>query len=152
MAALASYLLGFPLLEPGCSEQLDVTTFGWKLSDGQIEVDWDTPDNVSKVRYRVQHLLRGCSCKKGCTTRQCSCLKGGSKCGPGCTCRNCENVVYAPSNVEVETCIEEEEIEDDEALRQECFNEIVDDDSDDEVRDEDSVYSSGDEDIDVHDM
>lgn len=32
--------------------------------DGTLSIDWDAPENMSKVRERVQLLLRGCSCKK----------------------------------------------------------------------------------------
>ena len=131
-----------------CYTFLDVAKNGWNLNaDGEIEVDCDAPENIAKVRDRVQLLLRGCSCKKGCTTKRCSCLKAGKHCGPGCSCCNCENIVNTPPRVglevEVETSVEDDELEDDEVLRQEYFNEIVDGDeeividSDDETVDED---------------
>ena len=126
---------------------LDVTLFGWKLVNGVIEVDWDDPQNVSRVRERVQLLLHGCGCKKGCTTRRCSCVKSGKKCGPGCTCCNCANVVCGHSNVEELETVENAE---DEAIRQQYFNELVDDDNDEEeeVHNPDSEDSSVEEDID----
>ncbi len=71
------------------------------------------------------------------------------------SCRNCENIVNAPPRVgievEVETSLEDDELEDDEVLRQEYFNEIVDGDeemvidSDDEIVDEDDSNSSEDD-------
>ena len=73
------------------STVLDITCLGWKTSDGCLEIDWDDPLNCAKIRERVNLLLRGCSCKKGCDTRQCSCLKTGKICGPGCRCCNCKN-------------------------------------------------------------
>ena len=54
---------------------LDFTCFGWKINDGCLEIDWDDPLNVAEVCQRVQLLLCDCSCKKGCATRRCSCLK-----------------------------------------------------------------------------
>jgi len=44
--------------------------------------------------------MKGCSCKKGCTTMRCSCVKKGSPCGPGCNCRDC-NTTTVPDNTEV---------------------------------------------------
>lgn len=125
---------------------LDITLFGWKLHDGEIEVDWDHPQNVTRVRERVQLLLHGCGCKRGCSTRRCSCVKSGKKCGPGCTCCNCVNAVSGPSNVEE---LETVEIAEDEAIRQQYFNELVDDEDEEEVCNQDhSEDSSVDEDMD----
>ena len=72
----------------------------------------------------------GCSCKKGCATRGCSCLKAEQKCGPGCSCCNCENtfnaLIHVALEVEIETAgIETDEVEADEAQRQQYFNEII---------------------------
>lgn len=115
---------------------LDITAFGWKLSDGRIEMDWDDECNTSRVSDHVQLLLRGCGCKKGCNTRRCSCLKSGKHCGPGCTCRNCQNVA-STAGTEVAN-IEEDERENDEAIRQQYFEEMVDGDDDDEELEQDS--------------
>ena len=125
---------------------LDFTCFGWKINDGCLEIDWDDPLNVAEVRQHVQLLLCGCSCKKGCATRRCSCLKAEQKCGSGCSCCNCENTVNAlihvALEVEIETAgIETDEMEADEAQRQQYFNEIVEDEE------EDSENSSSDEDM-----
>lgn len=34
-----------------------------------------------------------CSCRRGCSTRTCSCFKDGGGCGPSCRCKgNCRNM------------------------------------------------------------
>ena len=35
--------------------------------------------------------MRGCKCRKGCTTARYGCQKKGSYCGPGCYCTDCTN-------------------------------------------------------------
>lgn len=95
---------------------LDVTHHGWKCVDGQVEIDWDAPENILKVQQNVRLLLRGCSCKKGCINRRCRCVKDGRKCGPGCSCHNCQNQAYVSTPAaEVECEVEEEELRQDEA-------------------------------------
>ena len=49
---------------------------------------------MKEVRERVEGLLKGCSCKTGCETRQCGCKKKNKKCGEGCNCLNCKNAEY----------------------------------------------------------
>ena len=66
--------------------------FGWKRSDGKLEVIWEVPENIAKVQQRIQYTFSGCKCKKGCGTRRCKCIKEGKKCGPGCRCLLCTNV------------------------------------------------------------
>ncbi len=56
-----------------------------------LTIDWDDPTNMQKVRDTVSLLLKGCSCKKGCGSKRCGCLRSGKKCGPGCNCSNCVN-------------------------------------------------------------
>lgn len=41
-----------------------------------------------------------CSCKSGCQSRRCACLKNKEPCGEECTCTHCENPL---NNVDVET-------------------------------------------------
>ncbi len=123
-----------------CCNVLDVTCFGWKVNDGSLEIDWEDQSNIAKVRDRVKLLLRGCSCKKGCDTRRCSCLKDGKKCGPGCRCCNCQN---SPAVHDAETHdIEEEEEEDNEASRQTCQNVMVIDEEDRYSTDQESDMNS----------
>ena len=56
---------------------------GWKIKEQSLVVEWDTEENIKGVQSRVALLLRGCGCKKGCDTRQCSCKRAGNECGPG---------------------------------------------------------------------
>ena len=62
---------------------LDISEYGWKVEGGVMEVDWDSEDNMQQIRARVHYLLKGCSCKKGCKNKCCSCLKRENHCGPG---------------------------------------------------------------------
>ena len=39
--------------------------------------------------------MKGCSCKKGCKTKQCGSRKKCSDCGPGCNCKGCTNLPVA---------------------------------------------------------
>jgi len=47
--------------------------------------------------------MKGCSCQKGCKTKQCGCRKNCSDCGPGCNCKGCTNLPVA-------TQIEDDEV------------------------------------------
>ena len=43
------------------------TDYGWSISeDGGLKIEWDTEEHVLAIRNQVQHLIRGCKCKKGC--------------------------------------------------------------------------------------
>ena len=65
---------------------------GWVINkDGQLNILWDTPENMQKVKQRVRLLMNGCGCKSGCRTGRCGCKKRSSVCGVGCHCINCEN-------------------------------------------------------------
>lgn len=52
-----------------------ITEYGWNINNDILTVDWDCEDNMKAVRERVEGLLKGCSCKTGCETRQCGCRK-----------------------------------------------------------------------------
>ena len=68
---------------------------GWlRVSDEELAIDWDSQDNIQRVRDRVSLLLKGCRCKSGCKTNRCSCRKKEKSCGPGCRCTNCENSIH----------------------------------------------------------
>lgn len=69
-----------------------LTDYGWKRSEGHLEVIWEVPENVLKVQARLDFAFSGCKCKTGCTTRRCKCLKQEKSCGPGCQCLNCQNL------------------------------------------------------------
>ena len=71
---------------------LPLSKYGWKVNGECLEIDWDSNENLETVRDTVSLLLKGCSCKTGCSSKRCSCCKAGRKCGPGCRCSNCNNV------------------------------------------------------------
>ena len=117
------------------STVLDITWFGWKSSDGCLEIDWDHPLNYAKfvnelIFYSVVAL------KKGCDTRRCSCLKTGKICGPGCRCCTCI-VIHKTDGTK------NEEMDDDEIIRQTYYNEMVEDEDGDI-----ETYEEGSEDMD----
>ena len=115
---------------------LPLNEYGWKISDSELRIDWDDATNMEQVRKAVQMLLKGCSCKKGCKTRRCGCLKDGRKCGPGCSCSNCENSLTgtAPTaREEIDDEVETEEMQEDQALRDQYASYLVDDNECDEV-------------------
>ena len=64
---------------------------GWKLLNGEYSVDWECPELQQQIQETIDFLMKGCSCKKGCTTMRCGCVKKGSRCGPGCNCKDCKN-------------------------------------------------------------
>ncbi len=66
---------------------------GWKQDeDGSYIFDWDSQELQQKVQETICFLTKGCSCKKGCKTKQCGCRKKGRHCGPGCDCHGCTNL------------------------------------------------------------
>ena len=65
---------------------------GWlKDQEGKLAIDWESEENITKVKSRVDLVLKGCSCKAGCTTNRCGCRKKRVPCGVGCGCSNCTN-------------------------------------------------------------
>ena len=67
---------------------------GWtRDNDGKLHIYWDTEENRQTVKSRVDLLMKGCSCKSGCSTKRCGCQKNGELCGPGCQCVNCKNTM-----------------------------------------------------------
>ncbi|XP_071481651.1 uncharacterized protein [Diadema antillarum] len=78
----------------------DVRKYGFKVSNVEgetvVSMEWDSADNVRKIKENVLYLTRGCSCAKSkCLIRQCKCRKNSNFCGPGCRCRHCENTEAA---------------------------------------------------------
>ena len=60
--------------------------------DTYIQVMWDSPENIQRVKERVTFLTQGCGCRSGCKNRQCRCVKNKTVCGPTCTCGSvCQN-------------------------------------------------------------
>ena len=73
---------------------LPLEWFGWQVQDGVVSAEWDSPENIHEVRSRVAFLTHGCSCKMGCKSWRCKCVKAGQQCGPGCSCNHhseCQN-------------------------------------------------------------
>ena len=72
--------------------------YGWKIEERSLVVEWDMEENIKSIQSCVALILRGCGCKKGCETRQCSCKWLGNECGPGCRCVNCYNRPPEPTS------------------------------------------------------
>ena len=71
-----------------------VFSYGWKMIEGKLAFDWDSDHNVKKVQNRVQGLLKGCKCTKGCKTNVCGCKQRGQICSEGCQCHGCVNLSH----------------------------------------------------------
>ena len=71
---------------------LPINFYGWTTNNNTLSVVWDSPANLESIRNRVAFLTHGCSCKTGCQTLRCKCVKSAHSCGPGCFCgENCQN-------------------------------------------------------------
>ena len=69
---------------------LPMDWFGWVITSGQLQIEWDSPENIQRTRNSVAFLTHGCGCKTGCRTCRCKCVKAGQHCGPGCGCSRTE--------------------------------------------------------------
>ena len=81
---------------------LPLSEYGWKVNGECLEIDWNSNENLETLRDTVSLLLKGCSCKTGCSSKRCSCCKAGRKCGPGCRGSNCNNVTNISVAVELD--------------------------------------------------
>ena len=111
----------------------NITKFGWMVEDGRIQCDWDSSENIQRVRNLVGLFIRGCKCTKGCTTKLCRCVKKGVQCGPSCNCKSCQNL---PSGTDPCTQNEVMQVEEEELLcngqrRLRCGEELTDDEDGD---------------------
>ena len=88
-----------------------LSEYGWQISKNTLNVDWDSENNMVAVRERVAGLLKGCSCKTGCETRQCGCKRNDKKCGEGCNCTNCKNKQHTTQTQEESDDLAEASIE-----------------------------------------
>ena len=75
----------------------DIGAHGFSVSRNDEEIivscQWDTEENMTKIKSNVLYLTRGCACAKSkCLTRLCKCKKENRICGPGCRCKHCENI------------------------------------------------------------
>lgn len=53
-----------------------------------------TQTNVKSQSERKKSVsIRGCNCKKNCTSKLCGCAKKNMPCGKLCKCNNCQNQV-----------------------------------------------------------
>ena len=77
---------------------------GWIL-DGEYKILWMTlpaaPDSLLQIVK--------CTCKKGCTSQRCSCLKAQLKCSDLCSCENCSNFIA----VDEDTIVSEDDDDND---------------------------------------
>jgi hypothetical protein len=66
---------------------------GWIINeDGTHSIDWDDANTQRHITESINRLLRGCNCKKGCSTNRCGCVSKSQHCGPGCNCYGCTNL------------------------------------------------------------
>ena len=66
---------------------------GWiRKLDGSFAIDWEAPEVQDKIKTTIEFLIKGCSCKKGCKSKNCGCRKKDNYCGPGCECQGCSNL------------------------------------------------------------
>ena len=56
------------VLGPGQQEHYgsSIEEYGWSLKHDELQVTWDTAENMTRVRERVSVLLKGCKCTTGC--------------------------------------------------------------------------------------
>ena len=76
------------LLEPGQSITYFATTTWVVWMAGARHYNFSRMGlikNIEQVWNRVEFLTHGCSCKTGCMTRRCKCVKAVQQCGPGCS-------------------------------------------------------------------
>ena len=93
----------YMILEP-------LANHGWEVQNEKLTIVWDSRLNIEAIRKRVSHLLSGCKCITGCSTRRCSCLRKQAQCGEGCQCRNCNNLC-TPSDDNIQQEAEGSELE-----------------------------------------
>ena len=94
----------------------DISLYGYVVSpeNGTVTCQWDTEENIDRIKSNVLYLTRGCACKKNkCITRLCKCKKENKYCGPGCRCRLCENVERTPEETQDTLSESETDSEDD---------------------------------------
>ena len=68
---------------------------GWILDSTDYKILWMTrpaaPDSLLEVVK--------CTCKTGCKTQRCSCLKAQLKCCDLCSCENCSNIIAGGEDI-----------------------------------------------------
>ena len=64
-----------------------VESKGWVLINGSLNHQYSTKDPAPN---QVAELVV-CSCKSGCSSNRCSCLKNNFECSEACLCVSCKN-------------------------------------------------------------
>ena len=66
----------------------DITNHGWLVDDdGNVTINWmDLPPAPDGILENIE-----CSCKKGCASNRCACLKANLSCTSICKCVACSN-------------------------------------------------------------
>ena len=54
-------------------DYIALTDYGWIKNVGKLEIQWDTAENVTLAKQKVNDVLNGCKCKTGCHLRVCGC-------------------------------------------------------------------------------
>lgn len=71
---------------------------GWSIDQGQINIKWmsqdPAPANILNTIY--------CSCKTGCSTTRCSCMRTELRCTDVCRCTDCRNRAATEEDVETD--------------------------------------------------
>ena len=73
--------------------------YGWELNGDSL--DSIMTDNLPATNALIELSMR--SCKTGCKTRRCKCLKHDLVCTDICKCKNCENDGSTNSDEEFES-------------------------------------------------
>ena len=87
----------------GDGVDLHPTKYGWRLIDGQLE----PIATLLPVAVAPSSLLKlsKCSCKTGCTSSRCSCVKRIAQCSGycGCDASKCENSYISEEQENIES-------------------------------------------------
>ena len=125
-----------------CMFSTDLSSYGWQREKEQLQVVWDSEENLQQVHRTVEYLTKGCKCKTGCGTRRCKYVKGSLKCGPSCQCVNYRNTtMYIAQSSETEEEIQEEMYE-----QSRLYQEGDDTESEEEGHSDKDIYSTDEED------
>ncbi|KAK6168600.1 hypothetical protein SNE40_019798 [Patella caerulea] len=84
---------------------------GWTVHNNELDIVWMTNDPVPKSLLDVVH----CSCKTGCNSGRCVCLKGKVSCTDLCKCFTCKNVLSVETDG-IDIHIESDDESDDEYI------------------------------------
>ena len=75
---------------------------GWEIVNSEIQVVWDSQENIEDVRSSVEQLT-GCQCVTDCDTNRYGCRKNGKLYSAGCNCKICQNTSAAlPTNTSIQ--------------------------------------------------